>query len=73
MSIAIKLSYNGSDVELLGAGLPIGISSSGVTERKKGLSTLRFMLEGEALLKSDPFDVLTEWKDDEVIFVSPVG
>ena len=38
MSISIKLSHETSEVELLEAGLPIGISSSSLTERGKGLS-----------------------------------
>ena len=42
----IKLSNGEKDVTLEGAGLPIGITTTAMTERGKGASTVRFHLQG---------------------------
>ena len=58
----IKLSNREKDVTLEGAGLPIGITTTAMTERGKGASTVRFHLQGSYALGKEPFDTLSAWK-----------
>ena len=60
----IKLSSGDDEVHLPGAGLPIGISATASTERGKGHSTVRFLLEGPDAMGAKPFDVLVSWYED---------
>ena len=59
----IKISDgNDNEVTLEGAGLPIGITGTADTEREKGKSTIRFLLEGSYALGKEPFDTLSGWQ-----------
>ena len=56
----IKIS-DGKAEALLPANKPIGITPTAKTERDKGASVIRFMLEGDVVKEREPFDQLATW------------
>ena len=64
MSKGIRISVGQCEVLLPGVRLPISVSASAPTENKKGESTVRFLMEGDDAMGSEPFRTLTEWHAD---------
>ena len=52
------------NVPLAGAGLPIGITVAAKTERGKGRSCVRFLLEGDNAMGAEPFNTLILWHEE---------
>ena len=62
----VKLSdEEGQSVDLLRAQL-IGISASAKTERDRGESTVRFLVQGDDAMGENPFKTLSPWHYDGV-------
>ena len=51
----------------------INISSSYISEKQKGESTIRFLLGGESVLTADPFDTVSRWYDESKSITLEVG
>ena len=61
----IRLSNGDDEVILTGAKLPIEVSATASTEKQKGASRVRFMLEGKDAMGHEPFDSLVKWYTEE--------
>ena len=52
---------SGTEQVKLERATPIGISATAETEKKKGKSTIRFLMGREEAGGEEPFNTLTEW------------
>ena len=68
----IRLSDGDRSLTLPGARV-INVSTSAKTEKQRGASTIRFLLEGDVVMGADPFDTLSLWEDEDKSFALEVA
>ena len=68
----IQMSDGEKSVALPGAKV-IGVSASAQTERSRGYSTIRFLLEGDEAMGNEPFATLSSWDFDETPVILEVA
>ncbi len=61
----VQLSCEEEIVRLPGAGFPIGVTVAPETERGKGRSCVRFMLQGDNAMGAEPFNKLALWHEED--------